>query len=820
MLSPKLRSKVYSLWTKFWSSGMTNPLTSIEQITYLIFLKQLEILDKERVENGLTSIYSSRDFGTNKCNLPHDDDDNYDNENKICRGHASCKWSNIKEKGSPTHLRDTVFPWLRELDKTLQELSGQSDELSSTTRYMEDAFFQLPREKEQTLQAAIKTIDELFQDVGSRSVNADLMGDIFEHMLERIQSSGQNGQFRTPRHIIRFLINLLKPEPGTKILDPAVGTAGFLVNSIQHIREQLTPAEQIVYEWDGTPHRLKNPTQAENEQYFTGQNFVGYDMDRTMVRIGWMNLILHGVENPKIDRRDALSKSMSDEESNSYDYILANPPYSGNIDKGDIHKTRFPKDPKNKKIKGSDEIEPITDKTELLFIWLIFDLLKVGGKAAVIVPEGLLFGSSLAHKELRKQLLLHHKLHAVISLPGGVFEPYSGVKTSIIYFEKCTRREAMTDAPNTEKVWFYEITADGYTLDKKRSAQYTADNDIWDAQYKYNNPTATPKTYYQPKIKPARWRLVDEKLVKLFPHLEDKKGLTLGIDECFPTANAGAPLPADPEQAKEIVSANGTDALKQLYRDFVGAARADAEEANAKKTKKADKRKVVKKAFDERLKELSRQIKTDQEGILEEAYNKEGGFGREALKICQDIAQQDTEELIKNWTSAIVNDDTLTGISSNNLSEDEWGTKVKDTIKIFAQLDGYDVMLKDGEPLQQEGLLENRKGWYAPVRVWKRNDEWENEDGTITGSHDEAGSIRPEYAITHIDANTGEANTDDLDIDCIEANDFNISAGRYKPFELRFDDIEPPTEIVKAIQELESEILIGLNTLLLQIEEN
>ena len=230
MLSPKLRSKVYSLWTKFWSSGMTNPLTSIEQITYLIFLKQLEMLDKERVDNGLPSIYGSRDIGDEKCNLQpdqHHPDDNFDHKNGVCNGHASCKWSVIKEKGSPGHLRDIVFPWLRELDKTLQKLSGESDELLSTTRYMDDAFFQLPREKEKTLQAAIETIDELFQDVGSRSVNADLMGDIFEHMLERIQTSGQNGQFRTPRHIIRFLIHLLKPKLGSKILDPAVGTAWF-----------------------------------------------------------------------------------------------------------------------------------------------------------------------------------------------------------------------------------------------------------------------------------------------------------------------------------------------------------------------------------------------------------------------------------------------------------------------------------------------------------------------------------------------------------------------------------------------------------------
>ncbi|MEZ4885805.1 MAG: N-6 DNA methylase [Chitinophagales bacterium] len=819
MLSPKIRSKVYSLWTKFWSSGMTNPLTSIEQITYLIFLKQLEILDAERIENGLHSIYSSRDFGNEKCKLPHHGDDNYDKDNEICHGHASCKWSVIKEKGSPIHLRDIVFPWLRELDTTLKKLSGESDELLSTTRYMEDAFFQLPKEKERTLQAAIKTIDELFQDVGSRSANADLMGDIFEHMLERIQSSGQNGQFRTPRHIIRFLINLLKPELGSKILDPAVGTAGFLVNSIQYLREQLTPPEQIVYEWNGTPHRLKNPTQEEIQQYFTGQNFVGYDMDRTMVRIGWMNLILHGVENPKIERRDALSQSLPDEESISYDYILANPPYSGSIDKGDIHRNRFPPNPKNKRITGTDDIEPITDKTELLFIWLILDLLKVGGKAAVIVPEGLLFGSSLAHKALRKELLLEHKMHAVISLPGGVFEPYSGVKTSIIYFEKCEPRTNKTDAPNSEKVWFYEITADGYTLDKKRTEQPNSDNDIWDAQYKYDNETSNPKTYYQPEISPARWRVVDDKVVELFPHLAEREGEILGIDERFPTENNGEPLPANPEEAKVIITKKGTSQLKQMYHDFVGQARADAEEANANKTEKADKRRVVKKAFDEKLKELIRVIKEQREKILEEAYNREGGFGRQAFKISQDEADSYILDLIKKWTSAIVNDESLTGIGGSD-TENDWQTEVMDLLKIFAQLDGYDVMLKSSPPLPQEELLETRKGWYAPVRVWVEQEAWENEDGSIKGSHDANGKVRPEYITAQFDEDKEELNTDALDIDCIEANDFNISAGRYKPFELEIDDIEPPAEIIKAIQGLEKEILVGLDSLLTMVQEN
>lgn len=510
MLSPKLRSKVYSLWTKFWASGMTNPLTSIEQITYLIFLKQLETLDQERLESGLLSLYGPRDFNSVKCTLPHHPDDNYDEENGVCRGHGTCKWTSIKQYSDPLHLRDYVFPWLRELDVTLQKLSSNSDNLRSTTRYMEDAFFQLPQEKEKTLHSAIETIDELFRGVGSRSANADLMGDIFEHMLERIQTSGQNGQFRTPRHIIRFMIELLDPELGSRILDPAAGTAGYLINSIQHVRQKLPQTNGVVYEWDGSPHRLSVPTTEQTSQYFTGNHFVGFDMDRTMVRIGWMNMVLHGIENPAIERRDTLSKSMPDAESGQYDYILANPPYSGNIDMGDVHHHRFPRHPNRKKDPKTGIVEPITDRTELLFVWLILDLLKDGGRAAVVVPEGLLFGSTIAHIALRRQLLLDHKLEAVVSLPAGLFEPYSGVKTSIILFEKCAAKRQTTDPPRTEEVWFYEITADGYTLDKQRTEQPTSDNDLWDALHKWQSRDSDPKTYYQPDLTSVRWRLIDD----------------------------------------------------------------------------------------------------------------------------------------------------------------------------------------------------------------------------------------------------------------------------------------------------------------------
>lgn len=811
MLSPKLRSKVYNLWTKFWSAGMTNPLTAIEQITYLIFLKQLETLDQERIENGQPSIYGSRDFGEKKCNLLHHADDGYDEENKICSGHPSCKWSVIKEKGSPDHLREYVFPWLRELDVTLQNLSSNSDALQTTTRYMEDAFFQLPREKEKTLQDAIETIDELFRDVGSRSANADLMGDIFEHMLERIQTSGQNGQFRTPRQIIRFMIELLDPELGSIILDPAAGTAGYLINTIEHLRQKLPQANGIVYEWDGTPHRLPVPTTGQYKKFFTGEHFVGYDNDRTMVRIGWMNMVLHGVENPAIERRDALSRSMPGSESGKYDYILANPPYAGNVDKGDLHEQRFPRHPRKD--------DPLTDKTELLFVWLMLDLLKVGGMAAVVVPEGVLFGSTLAHRQLRRDLLLDHKLEAVVSLPPGLFEPYSGVKTSIIVFEKCDGERAISDPPRTEKVWFYEVAADGYTLDKKRTAQPMADNDLWDALYKWQHQDADIKAYYQPKVAPARWRFVDEDTARIFPELKAKQGEVLGIDERFPTAMSGEPLPANPDEATAYVIDEQTAVLTELYLDFVGTARAEAEEAATSKSTKAQKRTAAQKPFADRQRELDRLLRDKRDEMLEPEYGREGGFGRQALNTCQNAAQEKLAEQVSQWVSAISNEESLPGIGKIDVAKAAWQEQVENVVRACARLDGYNITLKSSETKPRPEPLTEGKGWIAPVREWIVQEDWQSDDEEIQGSHDEAGHLRPEYVAAMTDAETGGANPDALDIDCVEANDYNLSAGRYKPFELQLADFEPPVQLIRAVKQLESEIQIGLDALLSMIED-
>src|SRR6266700_3701612 len=386
MLSPKLKQQVSALWDMFWSGGMTNPLTSIEQITYLIFLKRLEALDNTRIAAGKRSLYGRRPH----CELDHhlQDDKGIDQtlppeaneaDYNQCHGHGTCRWTYLRDLSTTIdpktkrnitpydHMNGYVFPWLRVLHATLDSLNQGSNGTGVLDAPMEDAFFQFPKDKTALFQKAIEMVDDLFKDV-SRVRADDVMGDIFEYLLSEIDTSGKNGQFRTPRHIIRFLIELVQPELGQRLIDPTAGTAGFLINTIQYLQKEYTSKEIYVLEWDGTPHRTIHdelPDKLWNAA-MNGEYFVGYDNDRTMVRIGWMNMILHGIESPHVVLRDTLGRSLTREESGSYNRVLANPPYTGTIDKNDLYLDieRFPKNPR--KIK-----EAITYKTELLFTWLL-----------------------------------------------------------------------------------------------------------------------------------------------------------------------------------------------------------------------------------------------------------------------------------------------------------------------------------------------------------------------------------------------------------------------------------------------------------------
>lgn len=404
MITGELRNKIDRIWETFWTGGITNPLDVIEQFTYLLFIKQLDDVEitKEQEANFLGVSYESM--------FPED-----------CQDY---RWSRFKNLGSAEEMYDIVankvFPYIKNLHQ---------DGDSAYARYMGDAIFKIPTAA--MLSKIVDGIDRL--ELGDE----DSKGDLYEYLLSKVATAGTNGQFRTPRHIIKMMVALMKPTPEDIIIDPAMGSAGFLIEAQQYLRE----------------HHEELFLNKDLREHFNNTMFYGNDMDRTMLRIGAMNMLLHGVENPNISYRDSLSEQNTDEEK--YSLVLANPPFKGSLDYEAV---------------SADLLKVTkTKKTELLFLALFLRILKKGGRAAVIVPDGVLFGGSNAHKQIRKELINHNKLEAVISMPSGVFKPYAGVSTAILIFTK---------TGTTQNVWFYDMKADGYSLDDKR--QEIADNDIPD----------------------------------------------------------------------------------------------------------------------------------------------------------------------------------------------------------------------------------------------------------------------------------------------------------------------------------------------------
>src|SRR5258706_11780748 len=404
MLTGEIRSQIDAIWNAFWSGGISNPLEVIEQITYLLFLRRLD--DRETLAEN-----KARATGqpVERRIFPKGKDEGG-------RKYEEMRWSKFKnlEAGEMFTLVDRhVFPFLRSL--------GGDD--STYAHHMKDARFTIP--KPSLLAKVVDPLDAV------PMTDRDTKGDLYEYMLAKIATAGQNGQFRTPRHIIRLMVEMTAPVPGDVICDPACGTAGFLVAAGEHLRESH-------------PAMLRD---AKKRKHFHEEAFHGFDFDNTMLRIGSMNMLLHGVESPDIRYRDSLAQEHADEEER-YTLVLANPPFAGSLDYENTAK----------------DLQQIvkTKKTELLFLALFLRLLKPGGRSAVIVPEGVLFGSSNAHKTLRKILAEDQKLDAVISMPSGVFKPYAGVSTAILLFTK-------TNSGGTDYVWFYDCDADGWSLDDKRT---------------------------------------------------------------------------------------------------------------------------------------------------------------------------------------------------------------------------------------------------------------------------------------------------------------------------------------------------------------
>lgn len=420
MITGELKNKIDSLWEIFWTGGLTNPLEVIEQMTYLMFIRDLDDADNRRAKESAVLDLPYQSIFSGDVTIG----------DRSIAG-SQLKWSVFHDFPAAkmyTVMQEWVFPFIKNL---------HNDKNSAYAKYMDDAIFKIPTPL--MLSRIVDSMDEIYKMM-SEMQDTDTKGDIYEYLLNKLSQSGVNGQFRTPRHIIRMMVELMAPVPEDIICDPACGTSGFLVNAGEYLRKN---------------HKSEIFFNKQNREHYMNHMFHGYDMDRTMLRIGAMNMMTHGVDNPCIEYRDSLSDQNQDKEK--YSLILANPPFKGSLD-ADIVSADLLKICKTK-------------KTELLFLALFLRMLKTGGRCACIVPDGVLFGSSKAHKAIRKELVEGNRLEAVISMPSGVFKPYAGVSTAILIFTK-------TGHGGTDQVWFYDMTADGFSLDDKRTP--VADNDIPD----------------------------------------------------------------------------------------------------------------------------------------------------------------------------------------------------------------------------------------------------------------------------------------------------------------------------------------------------
>lgn len=448
--NPELKGKIDQLWNKFWSGGISNPLTAIEQITYLLFMKRLDELDQKKQSDAewTEESYTSKFEG--KWIPPEyrsgEDPEQYALEKRVLR------WSEFKHMQAEEmlqHVQSKVFPFLK-------DMNGAE---SNFTHHMKNAVFIIP--KPALLVEAVKTIDEIFEVMEKDSKEKgqafqDIQGDVYEFLLSEIATAGKNGQFRTPRHIIKLMAELVQPQLGHKVMDPACGSGGFLLGAYQYIITELAKkagAKDLQPDEDGFVRTSVAAGLTEKAQTILQASLYGYDIDNTMVRLGLMNLMMHGIDEPNIDYKDTLSKSYNEE--GEYDIVMANPPFTGSIDKGDIN----------------ENLTLSTTKTELLFVENIYRQLKKGGTACVIVPQGVLFSAGAAFKTLRKLLVERCDLKAVVTMPSGVFKPYAGVSTAILLFTKVWGPEDKVTEPATNNVWFYDMQADGYSLDDKRRKQ-------------------------------------------------------------------------------------------------------------------------------------------------------------------------------------------------------------------------------------------------------------------------------------------------------------------------------------------------------------
>ena len=426
-MTGELGNKIDGLWEIFWNGGITNPLDVVEQMTYLMFIRDLDDTDNLRAREAAMLGLPYKSIFADEIEI---------GERKIPGNQL--KWSTFHDFPAQrmySVVQEWVFPFIKNL---------HGDKNSAYSKYMDDAIFKVNTPL--MLSKIVDAMDEIYSMMEELH-QTDVRGDVYEYLLSKIAQSGVNGQFRTPRHIIRMMVEMMEPKPTDFICDPACGTSGFLVICGDYLRDKYK--KEVLLD-------------KQNRDHFMNDMFHGYDMDRTMLRIGAMNMMTHGVENPFIEYRDSLSDQNPDRDK--YTLILANPPFKGSLDADTV----------------STDLQKVckTKKTELLFLALFVRMLKIGGRCACIVPDGVLFGSSKAHKAIRQEIVENQRLEAVISMPSGVFKPYAGVSTGILIFTK-------TDHGGTDDVWFYNMTADGFSLDDKRTE--IKENDIPDIISRFKN---------------------------------------------------------------------------------------------------------------------------------------------------------------------------------------------------------------------------------------------------------------------------------------------------------------------------------------------
>ena len=444
MITGELKNKIDSLWDIFAAGGLVNPLDVIEQITYLMFIHDLDDTDNLRAKEAAMLGLPYQSIFADEVQVGDRTIDGQQLKWSVFHDFPAGKMYSV--------MQEWVFPFIKNL---------HGDKNSAYSKYMDDAIFKLPTPL--LLSKVVDALDEIYR-LMNEIQSSDIRGDVYEYISSRLQVNGRAGAFRTPRHIIRMIVEMIEPKPDDVICDPACGTAGFLVEAGKYLK---TNHSEIFFD------RIK-------KDHFMNHMFSGFDMGRTMLRIGAMNMMTHGIDNPFIEYRDSLSDQNPDKEK--YSLILANPPFKGSLDADTV---------------SADLLKVCkTKKTELLFLALFLRMLRIGGRCACIVPDGVLFGSSTAHKAIRKELVDGNRLEAVISMPSGVFKPYAGVSTAVLIFTK-------TGHGGTDNVWFYDMTADGFSLDDKRSP--VADNDIPDIIARFRNLDAekdrqrTEKSFFVPK---------------------------------------------------------------------------------------------------------------------------------------------------------------------------------------------------------------------------------------------------------------------------------------------------------------------------------